>query len=376
MKRETLRLRIADLLFSLEMPRAWAPLVRHYWKDYLADAGQPTIQGRIWAVEDRGDIRVDVDTKNNKFQIFAQNPGQFLRRFSECLRAAINPFLFKYQGFILHASSVVFENQGYIFSGPSGAGKSTIRKMLKLPSLGDDSAIIRKIGKRFYLFGSPFYERTKTIYPNQKLAIGGIYFLKQARENKLRQLIPEEAFPAILANIRLVSFANSGHVSDNFKKAVETVASLTRQDWFFELYFTKDKSPWLLIKAVSKLPQLLDPRFWQSLPPMVWGQKEINRQELADLRISKSVSLYFEFSGRRKIKVVAEMIRKGNLDGPHTREVKDMLRAKFFPNDFWAAVKERGGWTLIDGNHRALAAFLAGRRKLPPLIYGQLLRKR
>lgn len=65
---------------------------------------------------------------------------------------------------ILHASGIAYHDKGYCFLGNSGAGKSTLAGDLAVQPgvtiLGEDQVILRYQAGRFFLYGTPWHERT------------------------------------------------------------------------------------------------------------------------------------------------------------------------------------------------------------------------
>ena len=92
-----------------------------------------------------------------------------------------------YNGCVLHSSSVVIDNEAYLFSAPSGTGKSTHASLWvkylteKEPYiLNDDNPAIRIINGNIYAYGTPFSGK-HDISVNQKAKLQGICFLKQSK---------------------------------------------------------------------------------------------------------------------------------------------------------------------------------------------------
>jgi len=107
-----------------------------------------------------------------------------------------------FNGFMLHASSVAKDGRGYIFAGESGSGKSTIIKLSKsFQPLADDSTIIRRVRKNFFVFASPFSEKEKIERKNSFFPLGGIYFLVKDKKNYLNKLSPNLVLEKLIVNV-------------------------------------------------------------------------------------------------------------------------------------------------------------------------------
>ncbi len=148
-------------------------------------------------------------------------------------------------GFILHASSLVQDDTGHIFTGRAGSGKSTIRKLFpEFVSLGDDSAVVRRIKNKYFLFGSPFYQRTKMVYPNIKVSIRAIYKINKSSLNKLHTLLFPEGVKAIMGNAFL-SFL--GNYEEEKAELMKTVFQFCLINDIYDLNFKKERSVLALI---------------------------------------------------------------------------------------------------------------------------------
>ena len=112
--------------------------------------------------------------------------------------------LLKFDGFHLHSSAVEFEGKAYLFSGPCGTGKSTHTRLWQkvfgeeAKVFNDDKPAIRKVDGVWYAYGTPWCGKDG-ININMKVPLGGICFLKQAKENKIRRLGSREALEKILS---------------------------------------------------------------------------------------------------------------------------------------------------------------------------------
>jgi hypothetical protein len=97
----------------------------------------------------------------------------------------------KFNGVMLHASAVQYENYAYLFSADSGTGKSTHTHLwLKyLPGcriINDDKPAIRIIDGVAYAYGTPWSGKTDENI-NEGVPIGGICFLGRG-ENKIKRI--------------------------------------------------------------------------------------------------------------------------------------------------------------------------------------------
>ena len=98
--------------------------------------------------------------------------------------------LLNFQGFQLHASTVVYNGKAYLFSADSGTGKSTHTnlwmKMLgeKAYILNDDKPAVRLIDGVWYAYGTPWSGKYD-ISVNVGVPIGGICMLERGEKNEI-----------------------------------------------------------------------------------------------------------------------------------------------------------------------------------------------
>ena len=115
--------------------------------------------------------------------------------------------LLHYNGMMLHASAVELDGKAYLFSGPCGMGKSTHTRLWQqtfgaaAQVFNDDKPALRRIDGKWYAYGTPWCGKDG-INQNKKVPLAGICFLKQAPENKIRQLSPVEAIQRIISQTR------------------------------------------------------------------------------------------------------------------------------------------------------------------------------
>ena len=111
--------------------------------------------------------------------------------------------LIRYHGFYLHASAVEMNGRAYLFSGPSGTGKTTHANLWKqlygteAQIINDDKPALRRVDGQWYAYGTPWCGKDG-INQNKKVPIGGICFLKQSDQNRIRRLSNQEALTCVL----------------------------------------------------------------------------------------------------------------------------------------------------------------------------------
>jgi len=112
--------------------------------------------------------------------------------------------LLDYDGFMLHASGVVYENKAYLFSAPSGTGKSTHttiwRKTFgedKTFIINDDKPVIRIVDGKVMAFGTPWSGKTDQ-NENIGVPLQGICFVERCENNWIETMSPKTAIHRIL----------------------------------------------------------------------------------------------------------------------------------------------------------------------------------
>ena len=112
--------------------------------------------------------------------------------------------LLEHDGLMLHASAIAYKGQAYLFSGPSGVGKSTHTRLWQsvfgeeVQVFNDDKPALRRMDGRWYAYGTPWCGKDG-ININMKVPLAGICFLRQAKENRISELSPEDAIPELVA---------------------------------------------------------------------------------------------------------------------------------------------------------------------------------
>jgi hypothetical protein len=106
------------------------------------------------------------------------------------------------RGVLLHAGGVGQDGQALLFSGMSGDGKSTLIRLWQEHTdatlLSDDRIIVRKQGKRFWAYGTPWHGSVPVMSP-ESFPLERIYVMHHAPENSMSRLEHGEAVKSLLA---------------------------------------------------------------------------------------------------------------------------------------------------------------------------------
>lgn len=109
----------------------------------------------------------------------------------------------KFNGFFFHSSSLMIDNEAYVFTAKSGTGKSTHtalwRKLFgdKVKMINDDKPIIRKHNGNFYIYGTPWMGKSE-IGSNAKALVKAVFVLERGIENCVKSVSVGEVFGNLL----------------------------------------------------------------------------------------------------------------------------------------------------------------------------------
>jgi len=139
-------------------------------------------------------------------------------------------------GVFVHAAGVDLDGRGLLFAGPSEAGKSTIVKMLmgRARILCDDRMIVRRAGKGFEAHGTWSHGEVPVVSPG-KAPLAGIFFLRQAADNRLERIeSPSAALHDLLPRI-----VRPLLTADWWVDVLTLAGDLVKAVPFYNLYFDK-----------------------------------------------------------------------------------------------------------------------------------------
>ena len=120
----------------------------------------------------------------------------------------INYFAQRKTGIFVHSIGIKDTNgRGLIFAGKSGAGKSTTARIWykhsKAMILNDDRIIVRKIGKQFFIHGSPWHGEFSDYLDSriESAPLKNLFFIYHAKKNTARRILPKEAFSMLYPSL-------------------------------------------------------------------------------------------------------------------------------------------------------------------------------
>jgi hypothetical protein len=188
------------------------------------------------------------DIYTNPSALFLRNRSTHSLTFFTTDQVLLVPFLSLRQGIVLHGCGIIMDGQGYIFVGHSGAGKSTIAKMFvnRAKIICDDRVIVRKIGGRFFVYGTWCHGDLPFVSP-EGAELKGIFFLNKDSVNSLKPCPPGEVSPKLF-NLKVSALLDPLFVNSDFELCVEIARSVPS----FCLNFRKDYSIFRFLDSAFK----------------------------------------------------------------------------------------------------------------------------
>ena len=123
---------------------------------------------------------------------FPEEPGRFDDPFyGPTMELLMVNYLAQGRGTIVHACGIERKGRGMLFVGDSGAGKSTMANMWAQEGregvLSDDRIIVRKKGRRFWMYGTPWHGDASFVSPKGVTA-ERVFFLGHGQENSIKEI--------------------------------------------------------------------------------------------------------------------------------------------------------------------------------------------
>ena len=170
--------------------------------------------------------------------------------FGPTLELLLIHYLAQKRGVILHACGIIIENRGILFLGESGAGKSTLARMWDqedgVDILSDDRVIVRKQGRDFRVYGTPWHGEAAFGSPRDAI-LGGMFFLRHGKDNSVKDMKGLDT----LSHLLTCSFPPLWDPQE-MEFVLEFFRELTAQVPCQELSFKPEKSVLTLVKKITK----------------------------------------------------------------------------------------------------------------------------
>ena len=172
----------------------------------LRENSTTEVQARDYLCDFRGKPEIEVgvsdeliEAKRSAFPHLSVSDCEYMWSGEQFFRNILN-----FDGFVLHASAVVYEGKAYLFSAPSGTGKSTHTKIWQRVFgednafiINDDKPIIRLVCGKVMVYGTPWSGKDG-ISQNVGVPLQGICFLERAEENRINSIDTKDAIYSIL----------------------------------------------------------------------------------------------------------------------------------------------------------------------------------
>lgn len=183
--------RISDESSCFKWMRKTSGEVGHYV--YLQEFGIGKVMVLMDIAEDwRSAVVTTYDYSDDEDYIKENSKAQIWPSVHNMLGMVFRYRILQYNGLVIHASTLKWNNKGILFSAPSGTGKSTQVKLWKdnianVKILNDDTPAVRIIDNLPYVFGTP-WSGSKLLHSNDGAPLSAIVMLEQAQDNAIFKL--------------------------------------------------------------------------------------------------------------------------------------------------------------------------------------------
>ena len=213
--------KIADLNIGV---KNHSDFTKFYMKDYKVSNTEPDFVVEV----------TDEMIAYEKTVALEETPEKYYE-ITAVLRDICKKIVSDFDGFFLHCSCLMYKGEAYIFTAKSGTGKSTHTRLWRevlgeqVVMINDDKPIVRMIDGTFYIYGTPWNGK-HGISNNIKAPIKAVYYLHQAKENKVERCDIISSLTKLLSQTVL---PDSKAVMNNLLDMLEKMLSKTP---VFDLY--------------------------------------------------------------------------------------------------------------------------------------------
>jgi len=185
---------------------------------------------------------IEKNTNYGKLICADSSPLSWLEHF---LRITYAILAMQKDDLLFHGAALVKDGNGYIFFGPSGSGKSTVTELSQdCTVLGDDLIVIKKEGKQFRAYATPFNSDDNIGFQitNTSAPITGLYRLKQSKTTVIKVINSAHILAELLTSVPSANknIYGSSQAIDLCKRIIDTIPC-------YEMYFTRDNKFWKII---------------------------------------------------------------------------------------------------------------------------------
>lgn len=161
------------------------------------------------------------------------------------LRIIYSFILIEESGFLVHASSLIKNNSGFLFPGKSGAGKTTITRLTSDSILlSDEVSLVKMVNGEYNVFGTPFWGELAIAGKNTHIPLKNIFLPKKDKENYIVPIKSVKTLECLIPNV-LFFLDDDIYNMKLFNICLDFVNSIQAD----ELHFLPDPSFWSVINA-------------------------------------------------------------------------------------------------------------------------------
>jgi len=143
------------------------------------------------------------------------------------------------RGVMIHACGVDTDGRGMVFAGPSGAGKSTLAKLWNkygnATVLSDERVILRRVGGRFVVYGTPWGSVVDA--SSEGVSLSKVFFIQHANHTFVKRMKEKEAVIDLLTQSFSALYDPAG-----MQYTLDFCTDLIKEVPCYELGFVPDES--------------------------------------------------------------------------------------------------------------------------------------
>jgi len=265
-KMECVTLEVGEVAIALQSADAeYCAQVRGRYGDFVRDREHPSAQIKVECLPEAGfaddpDEDLLVDHQRSRWTL---RRGDFHAEWDSAtgvgsvrqvrspyatdslLRVLHSLILARQGGFLLHAASFVIGGNAYVFSGVSGSGKTTLSRLAPKDAvlLSDEVSYIRKVGSRYFAYGTPFTGELALNGENVCAPIRGVYLIFHGPSNVVAPLAVPASVTSLMRNV-LFFAADETLVQSLFRSVCDFAMNVPVK----RLEFVPDASVWEVIE--------------------------------------------------------------------------------------------------------------------------------
>lgn len=197
---------------------------------FLQEVYRPECGGYFFRIHDTdGGLAATMQSSpefgRNTITVVAQNESSAVFGLNNMLMVAF-AFSSAYRNtLMMHSSVVSKDGYGYMFLGKSGTGKSThtslwLRCIQGTSLLNDDNPVVRMVGGRAFVYGSPWSGKLPC-YKNERAEAGSFVMLEQRPYNRITRQDTVGAFSCLMSSCSMMVWDKG-----SYDRQVETMSQL------------------------------------------------------------------------------------------------------------------------------------------------------